>query len=119
MSTVSSVATSKVNSVVRRSSATSSKASNASSMVSRSSVSTCLTAVLEEKLCVDEYGYTKMTCKRCSSQLSIEEVMALVVPLNEDFTAKKEVENIDFDSIDYLCLNCYADTIRLRGAMRA
>ena len=45
--------------------------------------------------------------------------MALVVPLNEDFTAKREVENIDFDSIDYLCLNCYADTIRLRGAMRA
>ena len=67
-------------------------------MLSRASVaSTSLTAVLEEKLCVDEYGYTDKTCKRCSTKLSIEEVMASVCPLDEEFGTKVDVEKIDFD----------------------
>ena len=88
-------------------------------MISRTSVNSGITAVLEEKLSCDEYGYTDKSCKRCSSKLSIEEVMALVVPLNEDFTTKGDIEKIDFDNVDYLCLNCYAETIRLRGEKQA
>ena len=70
----------------RRGRAVSSQTSQASSMLSRSSVNSSLTAVLEEKLCVDEYGYTDKLCKRCSTKLSIEEVMASVVPLDEEFS---------------------------------
>lgn len=41
--------------------------------------------------------------------------MASVCPLDEEFGTKVDVEKIDFDQVNYLCLNCYAEIIRVRG----
>ena len=91
-----------------------SKASCASTIRTRLTSNTALTAILEEKLMVDEYGFTDKTCKRCRTRLSIEEVLALVVPLDENGNIHGDVSAIDFDNTEYVCLNCYTDVIQKR-----
>jgi hypothetical protein len=82
MSQVSSVATSRVSAAIRSNTSSKPTHSKASTLRSRLSANTQLTQILEEQLCVDEYGFTDKTCKKCSMRLTIEEVMALVIPLD-------------------------------------
>ena len=122
MSEFSSVRTSRVQSIAAKSivsshactsqmSRVSSKASSVagSKITGFSKASSHLTELLQEKLFVDEYGFTDKTCRNCMNQLSIDEIIALAVPLDANGMPVCKIEEINFDEMTFICLSCYAE----------
>lgn len=122
MSEISSVRTSRVQSIAAKSIVSSyacsskmSRVSSKSSSVPGSKISALskatshLTELLQQRITVDEYGFTDKTCRNCSSHLSIEEIIALSIPLDANGLPLCKIEEINFDEISYICLNCYAE----------
>lgn len=128
MSTYSSVATSRLNSSLLKASGAASSATSGLSRVSvreaiaaaaqkldtgsvrtslqsRLSLSTKLCEFLEAHLVVDEYGFTDKACKKCGNHLSLEEILALCVPLS----AEIDLEKLKIEENSLICLNCYAE----------
>lgn len=127
MSTYSSVATSRLNASLLQAAAASSTSSGLSrvsvqeaitaaaqkldrgsvrtSLQSRLSLNTQLCEFLEAHLVVDEYGFTDKVCKKCGNRLSLEEILALCVPLSGEV----DVEKLKIDDNILLCLSCYAE----------
>lgn len=74
-----------------------------------SKLSSHLTEVLENFLIIDEYGFTDKACRTCESRLSFEEVVALCIPMDSNGNATCNIEDINFDDVTLICLNCYAE----------
>ena len=76
------------------------------SLQTRASLSSQLCEFLEANVTLDEYGFTDKVCRKCGSRLSLEELIALCVPL-----AGKEVDvaSVKIDEGAMICLNCYAE----------
>ena len=123
MSEYSSVRTSRVQSIAAKSiisiGPSSSRMSRVSSKVSSvptskittalSQATSHLTEILSTKLVIDEYGFTNKTCRSCSTNLSIEEVIALTIPLDTNGNPLCKIEDMNFDEISFICLSCYAE----------
>lgn len=122
MSEYSSVRTSRVQSIAAKSIISSCTASSRMSRVTSkiSSVPTSkitgisqatshLTELLCEKLVIDEYGFTEKTCRNCQNRLSIEEIIALAIPLDSNGVPQCKIEDINFDELSLICLSCYAE----------
>ena len=127
MSTYSSVATSRLNSTLLQAAIASSTTSGLSrvsvqeaiaaaaqkldrgstrtSLQSRLSLSTKLCEFLEAHLVVDEYGFTDKTCKKCGNRLSLEEILALCVPLSGEV----DLDKLKIEDSTLICLSCYAE----------
>lgn len=123
MSDFSSVRTSRVQSIAAKSilsvGVTSSRMSRVSSKISSvpsskisaalSQATSHLTELLSSKLLIDEYGFTNKACRSCSNNLSIEEVIALTIPLGPTGTPLCKIDEINFDELSFICLSCYAE----------
>lgn len=81
------------------------RGSVSTSIQSRLSLSTKLCQFLEEHLMVDEYGFTDKTCRKCSNRLSLEEILALCVPLGGEI----DLEKLRIEDGVLICLSCYAE----------
>ena len=68
-----------------------------------------LTELLQSKFIIDEYGFTNKECRNCLNHLSIEEIIALSIPLDSNGTPLTKVEDVNFDEISMICLSCYAE----------
>lgn len=123
MSDYSSVRTSRVQSVAAKSIISaggfSSRMSRVSSKISSvpsskiasalSAATSHLTELLSSKMIIDEYGFTNKSCRSCGNVLSIEEVIALSIPLDANGNPLCKVEDMNFDEMSLICLNCYAE----------
>jgi hypothetical protein len=122
MSEYSSVRTSRVQSIAAKSvlssaihssrmSRISSKASSVptSKITGVSQATSHLTELLQSKLLIDEYGFTDKACKTCSNHLSIEEIVALTIPLDSNGTPLCNIDDINFEEVNLICLSCYAE----------
>jgi ribosomal protein L40E len=58
---------------------------------------------------IDEYGFTNKSCRSCGNNLSIEEVIALSIPLDANGNPQCKVEDLNFEEMALICLNCYAE----------
>ena len=65
--------------------------------------------IISSKISIDEYGFTNKTCRNCSSFLSVEEIIALAIPLDNQGKPLCIVEDINFEEISLICLSCYAE----------
>lgn len=123
MSEFSSVRTSRVQSIAAKSilsvGAMSSRMSRVSSKISSvpsskitaalSQATSHLTEILSSKIQIDEYGFTNKVCRSCSNNLSIEEVIALSIPLDPTGNPLCKIDEMNFDEISFICLSCYAE----------
>lgn len=122
MSEFSSVRTSRVQSIAAKSIVSSnihssrmSRVTSHASSVPRSKITgmsqatSHLTEQLEDKFFIDEYGFTDKVCRTCANQLSIDEIIALAIPLDSKGTPLCKIEEINFDEISMICLSCYAE----------
>ncbi len=76
------------------------------SLQTRASLSSQLCEFLEANVTLDEYGFTDKVCKKCGNRLSLEELIALCVPL---VGKEVEVASIRIEEGAMICLNCYAE----------
>ena len=76
------------------------------SLQTRASLSSQLCEFLEANVTLDEYGFTDKVCKKCGNRLSLEELIALCVPL---VGKEVEVATIKIEEGAMICLNCYAE----------
>ena len=122
MSEFSSVRTSRVQSIAAKSiisshgpgsvmSRVSSKISSvpSSKITGVSHATSHLTELLSAKINIDEYGFTDKACRNCSNLLSIEEIIALTIPMDANGVPLCKVDEINFDEISLICLSCYAE----------
>jgi hypothetical protein len=76
------------------------------SLQTRASLSSQLCEFLEANVTLDEYGFTDKVCKKCGNRLSLEELIALCVPL---VGKEVDVASIRIEEGAMICLNCYAE----------
>lgn len=76
------------------------------SLQTRASLSSQLCEFLEANVTLDEYGFTDKVCRKCGNRLSLEELIALCVPL---VGKEVEVASVKIDEGAMICLNCYAE----------
>jgi hypothetical protein len=79
-----------------------------SSIVSRPGMNDEVLDWLEERVVMDEYGVTDKVCRNCSNKLSLEELIALTIPLDKEGNPLVELKDINLDEIPLICLDCYA-----------
>jgi len=84
---------------------------------SRTSIPSEVLEALEQKLIIDEYGYTDIKCNNCKLYLTFEEILALCVPLNSEGKPIIDVNSLDFQQLGLICLKCYADLVRRRSRL--
>ena len=76
------------------------------SVQTRTSLSSQLCEFLEANIVLDEYGFTDKPCRQCGNRLSLEELIALCVPLAGKQT---ELKTVQIEDGAMICLNCYAE----------
>ena len=84
------------------------KTSLKSSLMSRPGMNDEVLDWFEERVVMDEYGVTDKTCRNCNNKLSLEELIALTVPLDKDGSPLVDLKDINLDEISLICLDCYA-----------
>ena len=78
------------------------------SVKSRISLSSKLCEFLEANVVMDEYGFTDKACRKCGNRLSLEELLALCVPLATQGT-DTDLSQIKIEDNAMICLSCYAE----------